>query len=91
MATGLPIVAGDRGGYTDHLRDGFNSRVISRTDEAIERVMALASDPREGSRLGAAARRDAVALNADELPRRTVAVLTDQHSAADHETEAVTA
>ncbi|MFI4887441.1 MAG: glycosyltransferase [Burkholderiales bacterium] len=91
MATGLPIVAGDLGGYTDHLRDGFNARVISRTDEAIERVMALASDPREGSRLGAAARRDAVALNADELPRRTVAVLTDQHSAADHETEAVTA
>jgi glycosyltransferase involved in cell wall biosynthesis len=88
MATGLPIVAGGRGGYTDHLRDGVNAMVIGGNDEAIDRVMALRVDAADALRLGSAARRDAVALNSEELPRRTVALLTARRSTADRGTEA---
>ncbi|MDQ2916194.1 MAG: glycosyltransferase [Pseudomonadota bacterium] len=88
MATGLPIVAGRRGGYTDHLRDRVNAMVIGDSDEAIERVMELRADVVAAMRLGSAARRDAVALNAEELPRRTVALLTARGAAAERITEA---
>lgn len=77
MATGLPVVAGERGGYADHLRNGVNAYVVASTDEAIERVAALSRSPAEAARIGAAARRDAIALNADELPRRTLELLID--------------
>ena len=80
MATGLPIVAGGRGGYTDHLRDGVNAVLIDGTDEAIERVMALQADAAGARRLGTSARRDVVALNTEELPQRTVALLTARPS-----------
>ena len=93
MATGLPIVAGDRGGYTDHLREGINAHLVGRTDEAIERVLELSRSPVRAARLGNAARCDAVALNERDLPRRTVALLTDTGAADDreHHVEAVTA
>ena len=92
MATGLPIVAGGRGGYTDHLRDGVNAVLIGSNDEAVERVMALRADSADALRLGSAARRDAVALNTEDLPRRTIALLTARRSTADRavEAEAVT-
>lgn len=92
MATGLPIVAGDRGGYADHLRDGVNAHVVRNTDETLARVLALAAAPDERARLGAAARRDALALNAIELPRRTLALLTDTQAgtASEDPIEAVT-
>ena len=76
MATGLSIVAGPRGGYVDQLRDGANARIAHSTSEAIELVHALAANRAEAARLGAAARRDAVELNALDLPRRTIALLT---------------
>ena len=79
MASGLPIVAGARGGYADHLRDGVNACVVRDTDEAIARVLALAASPFERARLASAARRDAVALNATDLPRRTLALLAETH------------
>jgi len=75
MATGLSIVAGPRGGYVDQLRDGVNARIAHSTSEAIEHVRALSADPAEAARLGAVARHDAVALNAQDLPRRTIALL----------------
>jgi glycosyltransferase involved in cell wall biosynthesis len=77
MASGLPIVSGVRGGFADHLRDGANARLVASTPEAIERVSELAANRDFAARLGAAARRDAEALNADELPRRTIALLTE--------------
>jgi glycosyltransferase involved in cell wall biosynthesis len=77
MATGLPVVAGERGGYADHLRDGINACVVSSTREAIDRVAALSRSAVDAARIGAKARRDAIALNARELPRRTLALLTD--------------
>ena len=76
MASGLPIVAAENGGYAERLRDGDNAHVVRDTDEAIARVLDLAAAPWERARLGSAARRDAVALNAVELPRRTLALLT---------------
>jgi glycosyltransferase involved in cell wall biosynthesis len=75
MATGLPIVAASRGGYADHLRDGANASVVTSTDEAVASVLALAADHARAERLGTAARRYAVALNAYDLPRRTLALL----------------
>jgi glycosyltransferase involved in cell wall biosynthesis len=83
MATGLPIVAGIHGGYTDHLRDGVNARLIGNTKDAVECVMALWKDAAEGARFAAAARRDALTLNTAELPRRTIALLSHAHVAAD--------
>ena len=77
MASGLPIVAGENGGYAERLRDGDNAHVVGDTDEAVARVLGLAATPAERARLGSAARRDAVALNAVELPRRTLALLTE--------------
>jgi hypothetical protein len=66
--------------------------LIGSNDEAVERVMALRADSATELRLGSAARRDAVALNTEDLPRRTIALLTDRRSTADRavEAEAVT-
>ena len=75
MASGLPIVAGHVGGYADHLRDAVNARLVTNTQEAIDRVTELAANADECARLGAAARRYALTLNAEVLPRRTVALL----------------
>jgi len=85
MASGLPIVAGQHGGYADHLRDGANAHVVRDTDEAIARVLALGAAPAERARLGEAARRVAIELNAIELPRRTLALLVDTPLVDDHE------
>jgi glycosyltransferase involved in cell wall biosynthesis len=81
MATGLPIVAGQRGGYVDHLRDGDNAWLALSTRDAVERVCGLAANPAEAARLGRAARRDAVALNAEQLPQRTIALLAPRRPA----------
>lgn len=75
MATGLPAVVGERGGYVEHLRDGINGLVARSTAEMIAAVRSLAADRATAARLGAAARQDAVAFNTDVLPRRTVALL----------------
>jgi glycosyltransferase involved in cell wall biosynthesis len=85
MATGLPIVAGENGGYAEHLRDGENGYLARDTDDAVERVLALAASPAVRLRLGKAARRDAIALNAIDLPRRTFALLTQSQIDEPHE------
>ena len=76
MATGLPVVVGARGGYVEQLRDGVSGIVVSSTDEAIARVLVLASDRDRAAAIGAAACRCAFTFNAEDLPRRTVALLT---------------
>ena len=81
MATGLPIVAGQRGGYVDHLCDGDNAWLALSTRDAVERVCELAANRAEAARIGRAARRDAVALNAEQLPKRTIALLAMQRPA----------
>jgi len=91
MATGLPIVAGRDGGYTDHLGDGINARLVADTHDAIECVEALAGNRKEAARLGSAARRCAVTLNREDLPMRTVALLANARLRAAHEQHRVTA
>jgi hypothetical protein len=56
-------------------------------------VLALAASPDAAARLGATAHRDAVALNARELPQRTLALLAGSHGACDRasDVEALTA
>lgn len=76
MATGLPVVAGTRGGYIEHLRHGINGLAAASTAEMIEAVLALKADPERAARIGAAARSDAVTFNSVVLPQRTIDVLT---------------
>ncbi len=83
MATGLAVVVGDRGGYVEQLRDGETGHVVSSTDEAIARVLALAGDPDRAAALGNAARRRAFTLNTEDLPRRTVELLSGRKGAID--------
>lgn len=85
MATGLPIVAGENGGYAEHLRDGENGYLAGNTDDAVARVLTLAASPADRLRLGRAARRHAIALNAVELPQRTFALLTQTQFDESHE------
>jgi len=80
MATGLPVDAGERGGYVDRLREGVNARLFACTAEAIVQVLSLRSNADAAARLGAAARCDAVTLNVDELPQRTLALLASGDS-----------
>jgi len=91
MATGLPIVAGRDGGYTDHLRHGINALLVADTHDAIDSVERLANEPMEAARLGMAARRCAVTLNREELPMRTVALLANVRPRAAHDPRSVTA
>ncbi len=91
MATGLPIVAGDRGGYVEHLRNDVSAAIVRTTDEAIARVLALRADRARAAQLGAAARQYAVALNTEDLPRRTVALLACGARAAHRDGEIETA
>ncbi|MGE5088658.1 MAG: glycosyltransferase [Candidatus Levyibacteriota bacterium] len=84
MATGLPIVAGERGGYVEQLRDATAGHVVSSTAEALARVLALAGDRERAAALGKAARRRAVAFNAEDLPRRTVALLAGHDATGSH-------
>lgn len=83
MATGLPVVAGARGGYVEQLRDGVSGFVVSSTEEAIARVLVLASDRDRAAAMGAAACRCAFTFNAEDLPRRTVALLTRRKDVVD--------
>ena len=83
MATGLPVVAGERGGYVEQLLDGTTGHVVSSTAEAVARVLALAGDRERAAGLGNAARRRAFALNTEDLPRRTVALLAGRNNVLD--------
>jgi len=75
MATALPIVASPRGGYVAHLREDDNALLFRDTDEACARVLSLRDSPERAARLGARARLTALAVNEDDLPRRTRSVL----------------
>ncbi len=81
MATGLPVVAGERGGYVEQLRDGASGHVVSSTGEAIARVLALAADRDAAKALGERARHFAFTFNTEYLPRRTVELLTERSAA----------
>jgi glycosyltransferase involved in cell wall biosynthesis len=74
MATGLPVVCGDRGGYVDSLCDGKDALVVSSTARAIDAVLGLQRDPVRARAFGAQAHA-AVIRQQRELAARTVAML----------------
>ncbi len=60
MASGLPVVAGRVGGYEDLVRQGASGYLVNTQEEAFEALMALVGQPVMASRLGKAARIDAL-------------------------------
>ena len=74
MATGLPVVCGEHGGYAEALTAGRDALVFSRHAEALAAVRGLRDQPDYARDLGAQARRTTVSLNC-ELPRRTLELL----------------
>jgi glycosyltransferase involved in cell wall biosynthesis len=91
MATGLPVVASRRGGYADHLRDGANALLFDTTSQALERVLAVRVDGALAARLGSTARRTALSLNTEYLPKRTQDLLGGAAYAPGRITEALAA
>jgi glycosyltransferase involved in cell wall biosynthesis len=79
MATGLPVVCGDRGGYVDSLDDGNDALVFSSTARALDAVLALQRDPARARALGGQAHAT-VARQQRDLAARTVAMLAPQAS-----------
>lgn len=82
MASGLPVVCGDQGGYVEHLSDGRNARLIHATAEALAAIRCVRDDPRLARALGAAAARDAAALHR-RTAGRTLALLLGDDAAND--------
>ena len=75
MATGLPVVCGEAGGYAGSLTHGRDALVFSSTQEAIDAVYGL-RDCRERARAIGAAAHATVARQQRELAARTVALLS---------------
>lgn len=62
MASGLPIIAHDGGGYTDWIEQGKNGYIFSRQEDAYELLLAMKSQPELRGRLASAARTSAEQL-----------------------------
>jgi glycosyltransferase involved in cell wall biosynthesis len=71
MASGLPVVCANRGGYTDYLNHGQDSLLFRDTPEAFRHVLRLRDDLSLRMRLGAAAVRTAREVVGDALHKRT--------------------
>jgi glycosyltransferase involved in cell wall biosynthesis len=56
MASGLPVVVHERGGYTDYVLDGHNGLHFDTTERAIEQVLRVRDEPGLRERLVASAR-----------------------------------
>lgn len=73
MATGLPVVAHRRGGYSNFVNDGDNILLFDTDDEAFELVMRLKSDRELRERIG----RNARARVEEIYSRATLAQMTE--------------
>lgn len=82
-ACGLPIVASPVHGVRELIRDGENGFLVASEPGAIaRRLRELAADPELRARMGAAARRAALAFNADAMVaghEQLYARLTERH------------
>lgn len=74
MATGLPVVCGERGGYADTLTAGRDAILFAHTEEALQSVRRIRDDAEYARALGAEAHATAVRLNRS-LPLRTLQLL----------------
>ena len=61
MASGLPVVAGDTGGYAEVIRPGVTGWLVKSQEEAYEALMALFRQPLLAQQTGMRAREEAVA------------------------------
>jgi glycosyltransferase involved in cell wall biosynthesis len=79
MANGRAIVATRVGGMPEVLTDGADARLVAPGDAPalVAAIVALLGDGRERDRLGAAARRRAERLNADEVSGRLEALYAE--------------
>ena len=85
MATALPVVTTDAGGQVELVRDGLEVWLVPAEDpDALARAMAaLASDPAEALRRGAAARRSIVErFDAMHETEKLSNLLTDLHTSS---------
>jgi glycosyltransferase involved in cell wall biosynthesis len=71
MASGLPVVCSARGGYSDYLEDGRDSRVFETTAQAVHAIFDLRANPNGARAMGAAARRSARRIVGEGLHART--------------------
>lgn len=63
MASGLPVVASNRGGYAECIAHGQDGFLFETQEQAINLVGQLAADPALRLRVGEAARRKAIELH----------------------------
>ena len=61
MASGIPVVAGDTGGYAEVIRPGHTGWLVKSQEEAFDALMALFRQPRLAHQTGLHAREEAVA------------------------------
>lgn len=66
LASGLPVVAHDRGGYVEYVHHGENGLLFQRDDEAVEHLLALRDDPDRLAAMKRTARASAEALYSDD-------------------------
>ena len=72
MSCGLPVVCGARGGYTEQIKQGSSGFLFNDNDQAIEYVQRLRSDSELRASVGDEARRAAVTLYGEGLPRELI-------------------
>jgi len=69
MATGLPVVCGERGGYADFLTPGRDGVLVGSTAQAIEAARGIRDNPEQARRLGANAAWTAAMLHRGTVER----------------------
>lgn len=66
LASGLPVIAHDSGGYTDWIEQGHNGYIFSRQEEAFDLLMTLKNQPALRQKLALGARASAERLAGGE-------------------------
>jgi glycosyltransferase involved in cell wall biosynthesis len=66
MASGLPLVAGSAGGYTDLIREGVSGFLVHSQEQAFDALMMLKGSTATVAQMGIAARQDAIARHGTE-------------------------
>lgn len=72
MASGLPVVAGDTGGYAEVIRPGVTGWLVKSQEEAYEALMALFRQPLLAHQTGLRAREEAVARHGTSVQNALV-------------------
>jgi glycosyltransferase involved in cell wall biosynthesis len=72
MASGLPVICGNLGGYTEFIEHNSNGFLFDENIQAVLITMKLRDNQKMGIEVGDAARRSIVDLYQDGLPRKTI-------------------